>query len=87
MREDGIIRGFGLAVLAEAEDLVAVMHGFEIEFAADLLLERLQFRTEELDDGIAVQADEVVVMLVAPDRLVVRMLIAEAALPHQPALD
>jgi hypothetical protein len=84
--EDGIIRGLSLTGLAETEDLVAVMHGPEGKFPTDLLLERLQIRTVELDDGITVQADQVVMVFIAPDRLVVRMLVAEAALSYQPTL-
>jgi hypothetical protein len=75
-----------LAGLAEAENLMAVMHRPEGELTADGFLKRFQIRPVELNDGIAVQADEVVMMLIAAYSFIVRMLISEAALPDQAAL-
>jgi hypothetical protein len=84
--EDRVIRRLALAGLTQAENLVAVVHGTEIELTANLFLQLFQVGTEELDDGIAVQADQMVVVLVASHGLVVRVLIPKAAFPHQPTL-
>jgi hypothetical protein len=86
VREDGIIRGLGLAGFTETEDLVAVVHGLEGKFPADLLLERFQIRPEKFNDGITVQADEVIMVLIAVHRLIMRVLVTKAALPDQPTL-
>jgi len=53
---EGFIR-FAGAVLAQPEDLEAVVEGLEVLLLADDLLEGLQVGAVELDDFVAIQAD------------------------------
>ena len=62
-------RGLVRALLAAAEDRVAVALDHEAEPVRDPVLQVLDLRALELDDLAAVDADEVVVVVAVPERL------------------
>ena len=74
------------AVLAEAEDLQAVVEGLEAALVADGVLEGLQVGPVEFEDLVAAQADQVIMMLILMGRFVVGVAGTQAALANQSAL-
>jgi hypothetical protein len=86
MGQIGTLGALGLAGVANSENLKAVVQRLEIEFFTDGFLHGFQIRPEEFNDGVAIQADQVIVVLIAMDSLVVGVLIAKALLANQAAL-
>src|SRR5258708_6660110 len=77
------------ALAAVPHDLVRVADRLEAMPAADLVLQRLDARRGELDDGAASEAHHVLVVLADQGVLVERSLVlqVEARLAHEAAVD
>lgn len=77
----------GLAGAADPKYLKAVMQRLELEFFADGFLHGFQVWLEEFDDGITIQANQMIMVLITMDSLVMGMLVPKALLANQSALD
>jgi hypothetical protein len=71
---------FGSAFAAQAVQFETVAENLEFVLAGDLLLQLLDARIFEFQDGAAAGTDEVIVMLVVAGALIARLSIAEMAL-------
>src|SRR5690606_11938755 len=71
---------------AHAVELELVAHEVEAEAARDLILKPLDLVVGELEHVIALDADQVVVVLGVAGGLVDRLALAEATLGREPAL-
>src|SRR5690606_9208333 len=75
------------AAVAQAVDLQRAALGHEAVGAADLRLQGVDARADELDDAAAGAADEVVVLLAGVEVLVDEATLSEAALADEAAGD